>query len=178
MKKVVIIGAGHNGLIAALTLARSGYKVEVFERRSKVGGACETETRDCGCRVDVGANTLIALKEDIWKELSGTFSLELVQPNTMLTLHTKVGTHIAHYLTYDVGERIILNMGVERPTTFHHFMIDVARALGLDTSLIHDDGSEAEWPFNNSLSMKKLLAMEYPNVSYEEMLSIIKADAI
>jgi phytoene dehydrogenase-like protein len=39
----VVIGAGHNGLVAAAYLARAGMKVGVFERRPVVGGAAVTE---------------------------------------------------------------------------------------------------------------------------------------
>jgi phytoene dehydrogenase-like protein len=40
---VIIIGAGHNGLVAAGYLARAGVDVLVLERRDLVGGACITE---------------------------------------------------------------------------------------------------------------------------------------
>jgi phytoene dehydrogenase-like protein len=40
---VVIIGAGHNGLVAAILLARAGLKVIVLEEKSVVGGAAKTE---------------------------------------------------------------------------------------------------------------------------------------
>ena len=40
---VVVVGAGHNGLVAALVLARSGLKVHVVERAEVVGGAARTE---------------------------------------------------------------------------------------------------------------------------------------
>ncbi len=40
----VIIGGGHNGLVAAGLLAKSGAKVVVLERREAVGGAAITET--------------------------------------------------------------------------------------------------------------------------------------
>jgi phytoene dehydrogenase-like protein len=36
---VVVIGGGHNGLVAATYLARAGRKVSVFESRSELGGA-------------------------------------------------------------------------------------------------------------------------------------------
>ena len=41
---VIIIGAGHNGLIAAGLLAKRGRRVLVLERRAEVGGAAITET--------------------------------------------------------------------------------------------------------------------------------------
>src|SRR5262245_39299066 len=39
----IIIGAGHNGLVAAAYLARAGQKVLVLERREVIGGCCVTE---------------------------------------------------------------------------------------------------------------------------------------
>jgi phytoene dehydrogenase-like protein len=39
----IIIGGGHNGLVAAAYLAKAGKKVLVLERRDKVGGAAVTE---------------------------------------------------------------------------------------------------------------------------------------
>src|SRR5689334_14846999 len=40
---VIIVGGGHNGLVAAGLLARRGRKVIVLERRHVVGGAAITE---------------------------------------------------------------------------------------------------------------------------------------
>jgi phytoene dehydrogenase-like protein len=40
---VILIGAGHNGLVAALKLAQRGLDVLVLEEKSEIGGACKTE---------------------------------------------------------------------------------------------------------------------------------------
>ena len=39
----IIIGAGHNGLITAAYLAKTGKKVLVLERRPIIGGIAATE---------------------------------------------------------------------------------------------------------------------------------------
>ncbi len=52
---VIVIGAGHNGLVAAGYLARTGYRVLVLERRDIVGGAASTEAILPGYWVDTGS---------------------------------------------------------------------------------------------------------------------------
>jgi phytoene dehydrogenase-like protein len=52
MKKVVVVGGGHNGLVCAFNLAKSGMKVSVLERRGLVGGACVTEEFIPGMQVE------------------------------------------------------------------------------------------------------------------------------
>jgi phytoene dehydrogenase-like protein len=43
MTDVLVLGAGHNGLVAAVLLARAGMSVTVLEEKATVGGACKTE---------------------------------------------------------------------------------------------------------------------------------------
>ena len=50
-KRIVIVGAGHNGLVAAGYLAGAGLEVQVLERRDVVGGAAVTEEWFPGYRI-------------------------------------------------------------------------------------------------------------------------------
>ncbi|MEM7274251.1 MAG: NAD(P)/FAD-dependent oxidoreductase [Actinomycetota bacterium] len=53
---VVVVGAGPNGLAAAITVARAGRSVLVLEANDEIGGACRTTTLpETGARVDRGA---------------------------------------------------------------------------------------------------------------------------
>ncbi len=66
---VAVVGAGHNGLVAASYLARAGLSVLVCERRPIIGGACVTEELAPGIRTSTGAYSLSLLLPEIWKEL-------------------------------------------------------------------------------------------------------------
>jgi phytoene dehydrogenase-like protein len=60
---VVVIGAGHNGLVCANYLQRAGLSVLVLERRAVVGGAVCTEEVIPGCKVDVGSSVHIMIHQ-------------------------------------------------------------------------------------------------------------------
>jgi phytoene dehydrogenase-like protein len=68
-QRVVVIGAGHNGLTCAAYLARAGFEVRVFERREQLGGACSTEELWPGHRVSRAAYVLSLLRPRIAAEL-------------------------------------------------------------------------------------------------------------
>ncbi len=52
----IIIGAGHNGLVTAATLAQAGKHVLVLERRNTLGGAAATEEIFPGFKFNTGAH--------------------------------------------------------------------------------------------------------------------------
>jgi phytoene dehydrogenase-like protein len=62
LRDVVVIGAGHNGLIAACYLARAGLDVEVVERDTVIGGAVSTVERWPGVRVDRGSSIHVMIR--------------------------------------------------------------------------------------------------------------------
>jgi len=66
---VIVIGGGHNGLVTAAYLARTGRKVLVLERRGMVGGCAATEELWPGYRVSTGAYLVSLLQERIVREL-------------------------------------------------------------------------------------------------------------
>jgi phytoene dehydrogenase-like protein len=79
---VVIIGAGHNGLVVAHRLAGAGLKPVVLERRPVVGGAAITGEFHPGFRCSTLAHAGGPLRPDIAREMQlGRQGLRWIQPD-------------------------------------------------------------------------------------------------
>ncbi|MGH9511152.1 MAG: phytoene desaturase family protein [Terriglobales bacterium] len=66
---VIVIGAGHNGLVNAAYLARAGKKVLVLERRHVVGGAAVTEEIFPGFKFSVCSYVVSLLRPEVIRDL-------------------------------------------------------------------------------------------------------------
>lgn len=66
---VILIGAGHNALVAAFYLAKAGKKPLVLERRHVVGGCATSEEFAAGYRASTLAHTLGPLRPAIVRDM-------------------------------------------------------------------------------------------------------------
>ena len=78
---VVIVGGGHNGLVAACYLARAGFSVCVLERYHEVGGAAYTQEIHPGYLLSEGSYVLSLMPRKIINELGVTDDIQLVKRN-------------------------------------------------------------------------------------------------
>ena len=77
----VIIGAGHNGLVAAAYLARAGRKPLVLEKRREVGGCAVTHEIYPGFRAPALAHAGV-VRDDIARDLGlEQQGLHIVRPD-------------------------------------------------------------------------------------------------
>jgi len=76
----IVVGGGHNGLVAGFALARAGLRTVVLERREIVGGACVTEEFAPGFHASSGAYVLSMLRESVWREMRLTSRGVVVDP--------------------------------------------------------------------------------------------------
>src|SRR5438105_11167936 len=84
---VVVVGAGHNGLVAALMLARRGLDVLVIEEKEVVGGAARTErpfARVPGLATSTGAYLLGLMPPELLRTLDVELPLLRRDPHYFL----------------------------------------------------------------------------------------------
>ena len=65
----IVVGGGHNGLTAAVYIARGGLRVCVLERRDLLGGACVTEEVWPGQRVSRASYVVSMLRPQVVADL-------------------------------------------------------------------------------------------------------------
>ena len=61
----LIVGGGHNGLVAGCYLAKAGLSVLVLERREILGGACVTEELFPGFHISAASYTVGLLQPEV-----------------------------------------------------------------------------------------------------------------
>lgn len=101
---VIIVGGGHNGLVAANYLGRAGKSVLVVERRDILGGACVTEEFFPGARFSSCAFIQSVLRPKVINdlELVTRFGLEMYAPDPQ------------GFALFDDGSHVLLWQDVDR----------------------------------------------------------------
>jgi phytoene dehydrogenase-like protein len=95
---IIIIGGGHNGLVAACYLAKAGLKTLVLERREIVGGAAVTEEIHPAFRCSILAHSAAPFFPQIVKDLDLTrHGLELITPEARVLALAADGRSICIY---------------------------------------------------------------------------------
>lgn len=104
-QQVVLIGGGHNALIAAFYLAKGGFKPVVLERRETVGGGAVTEEFHPGFRASTLAHTLGPLRADVARAMRlERFNLQIFRPNPRVMALSPDGRGLLFY--EDVGRTV------------------------------------------------------------------------
>src|SRR5262252_3303689 len=97
-RDVVIIGAGHNGLVTAFYLAKAGYKPLVLERSTQVGGAAVTDEFHPGFRCSTLAHTAGPIRPDVVRDMQlEKHGLKTITPEVCVTALSPDGRALSLY---------------------------------------------------------------------------------
>jgi phytoene dehydrogenase-like protein len=97
-RDVVIIGGGHNGLIAAFYLARAGFKPLILERRPQVGGCAITSEFHPGFRCSTLAHVTGPVRPEIVSDMRlESHGLRTYTPDVRVLSLATSGQHLALY---------------------------------------------------------------------------------
>jgi phytoene dehydrogenase-like protein len=120
---ILIIGAGHNGLVSAIILAHQGFDVLILEEKPVIGGACRTE-KPFKTAPNLGTST-------------GAYLLGLMPPELLEILNINLPTirRDPHYFLPTTDNRYLL-FGSDREAMKQQFI---------------DFFSEADWKANEAL---------------------------
>ncbi|MFQ5632227.1 MAG: phytoene desaturase family protein, partial [bacterium] len=93
--EAIIIGGGHNGLVAAAYLAKAGMKVTVLEQRPVLGGVAATEDIFPGFKFNTGAHDAGLFRQEIIDGLElQKHGLEFLESPVTVFAPQPDGTHL------------------------------------------------------------------------------------
>jgi phytoene dehydrogenase-like protein len=91
---VIIIGAGHNSLVAAGYLAKAGRNVVILEKRSVIGGVATTEETFPGFKISPVADTAGYLSDEVKADFKLDSQVEVIPLDPIASSPEPDGSHL------------------------------------------------------------------------------------
>jgi len=124
----IIIGGGHNGLVAAAYLARAGRKVIVLERRHIVGGAAVTEEIFPGYKFTEFSYVVSLLRPEIIRDLELPKHGLKILPLPSTFTPTENNDYLAAWDDHDLTRREIYRHSPKDAEAYDEYARVMARA--------------------------------------------------
>jgi len=123
----IVVGAGHNGLVAACFLARAGLKVQVLERNPYIGGAAVSRRLYDGFTYSNCSYVCSLLRTEIIRALDlPAHGLQIIPYEGGCTL-MRNGGHLALYDNHDALRREIARHSQRDAEAYDRFAHDMLR---------------------------------------------------
>ena len=159
---VIIVGGGHNGLVAANYLGRAGKKVLVVERRAILGGACVTEEFFPGAKFSSCSFIQSVLRPQVIDdlELVSRFGLEMYAPDPQGFALFDDGSHILLWQDIDKTLKQLEKMAPE----------DAKGLIRFGTRLRRFGDLTGQWTLSNPPTRARMIR-HFEEAGEEELLN-------
>ncbi len=149
--ELIILGAGHNGLVAAFYLAKAGFKPLVLERRPVVGGCAITEEFHPGFRCSRLAHNTGPVSSDIVAEMElPKYGLTTYTP-TVRVLSLAKGGNLALYGDVTRSQQEIARFSQKDAANYAEFQRSLARIADVAALLLNITPPDIDEPGSNNL---------------------------
>ena len=127
-RKIIIVGAGHNGLVTAFYLAKAGFKPLVLEARGVVGGCATTEEIAPGFRCSTLAHSTGPLRDDVAHDMQlERHGLKMVRSDLRVFVPAPDGRAISIYDDAEKSAQSIAKLSKKDAEKYKEFHKVLAR---------------------------------------------------
>jgi phytoene dehydrogenase-like protein len=149
---MIILGAGHNGLVTAFYLARTGLKPLVLERRAVVGGAAITDEFHPGFRCSTLAHAAGPIAPEIVRDMRlARHGLEIIQPPVRCFAPSPDGRALVFYDEAAKSAESIARFSKRDAAKYPEFQATLARLASVIGRVLRQTPPEIDRPSSGDL---------------------------
>ena len=174
-RDIVIIGGGHNGLVAAFYLAQAGLKPLVLEGRPAVGGAAITDEVHPGFKCSTLAHTTGPLSRKIAQDMRlASHGLEMLQPEVRVFAPTPDGRPLLLFEDVATSAREIARFSTRDAEKFPEFHRTLARVARMIAFVAAQTPPSVDKPSTDDLWNMLKAAKEFRRLGKREMFRLLR----
>jgi len=174
-RDVVILGAGHNGLVTAFYLAKAGLKPLVLERRPVVGGAAVTEEFYPGFRGSTLAHFTAGIRPEIAREMQlERHGVHMLQPDPRLFAPLPDGRALVLYGDAAKSAQEIAKFSQHDAENYPRLQRTLKRIAGVLDNLIRMAPPDIDHPSTGDLFHLLKTGREFRGMGREDMFRLLR----
>ncbi|HEX8894038.1 MAG TPA: NAD(P)/FAD-dependent oxidoreductase, partial [Terriglobales bacterium] len=151
-REVVIVGAGHNGLITAFYLARAGFRPLVLERRPQAGGCAITEEIYPGFRCSKLAHATGPVDPEIVADMNlASHGLKTYTPAVRVLSLAPDGNHLALYSDTGRTQQEIAKYSIKEAANYSELQKALANIAAVLDGLLHMTPPDIDAPASSNV---------------------------
>jgi phytoene dehydrogenase-like protein len=152
IRDVIIIGAGHNGLVTAFYLAKAGFKPLLIERRPQVGGCAITGEFHPGFRCSTLAHATGPMRPEIVSDMNlGSHGLKTYSPDVRVLSLSPDARNLALYSDTGRTQQEIARYSTKEAANYSELQKALANIAAVLDQLLHMTPPDIDEPASGNV---------------------------